>query len=86
MQFQVIFTPSAEIDLTYFKVSEQRIIIDAVKIHLKIDANIPNNRRKQLATNPLSPMELRIGKYRVFYEIENNIQVKIPHSALLFVI
>ncbi len=25
MEFQVIFTPSAEIDLSYFKVSEKRI-------------------------------------------------------------
>jgi mRNA-degrading endonuclease RelE of RelBE toxin-antitoxin system len=77
MQFQVIFTPSAEVDLNYFQVAEKRIIIDAIKIHLKIDANIPTKRRKQLRENPIAPWELRIDKYRVFYEFETDIQVKI---------
>ena len=77
MQFQIIFTPSAETDLDFFKVSEQRSIVDAIRLHLQIDANAPSKRRKQLAENLIAPWELRVGKYRVFYELENGATVKI---------
>lgn len=57
--------------------SEQRVIVDAVKVHLLIDANVESKRRKCLNENPLAPWELRIGKYRVFYDLENDVLVKI---------
>ncbi len=44
---------------------------------MKIDANIANKRRKPLVENAIAPWELRIDKYRVFYEFETNIRVKI---------
>jgi len=34
-----------------------------------IDADVETKRRKQLRPNPIAPWELRIGDYRVFYEV-----------------
>lgn len=45
--------------------------MQAVKVHLREAADVESERRKQLEPNPLAPWELRIGDYRVFYEIEN---------------
>jgi mRNA-degrading endonuclease RelE of RelBE toxin-antitoxin system len=77
MLFQVIFIPSAETDLDFFKVSEQRVIVDAIRTYLQVDATAPSQRRKQLSENPIAPWELRVGRYRVFYELENDAIVKI---------
>ena len=77
MRFHVILTPSAEADLTSFKAFERRVIVDAIKVSLSIDATIESKRRKKLTTNSLAPWELRVGDYRVFYEIEGETVVKI---------
>ncbi|MGH8533024.1 MAG: type II toxin-antitoxin system RelE family toxin [Gammaproteobacteria bacterium] len=71
MPFQVILTPGAEGDLDYFKRFEQRLIVEAFKRYLRNNADVENQHRKQLCDNPLAPWELRLGKYRVFYEIGN---------------
>ncbi|MBI5525534.1 MAG: type II toxin-antitoxin system RelE/ParE family toxin [Deltaproteobacteria bacterium] len=70
MKFDVRFVPSADEDLGYYQVREQRIILDAVGRFLEVDADVESKRRKQLRPNPLTPWELRIGDYRVFYEIK----------------
>jgi mRNA-degrading endonuclease RelE of RelBE toxin-antitoxin system len=77
MQFQIVLTPSAGIDLDSFRVVEQRLIIDAIRLHLANDANSESRRRKRLAENTLAPWELRVGDHRVFYEIEEETTVRI---------
>jgi len=69
MRFEVEFVPSADQDLESFTVREQRIVLDAVVEFLEVDANIETKKRKQMRPNPLAPWELRVGDYRVFYEI-----------------
>ncbi len=77
MQFQVVLTPSADEDLKFFPVFEQRVIVDAIRVQLLNDANKPTKRRKKLAEHPVAPWELRVGKHRVFYEIDGETTVKI---------
>ncbi len=77
MKFQVVLTPSADADLGYLKVFEQRVILGAIKVHLTVDANVETKRRKKLTQHPVAPWELRVGKYRVFYELEEQAMVKI---------
>lgn len=69
MKFEVKFVPDAAQDLESHTAREQRIILDGVSEFLEFDADIKSKRRKQLRPNPLAPWELRIGDYRVFYEI-----------------
>jgi hypothetical protein len=37
MQFQIVFTRPAEADLSYYKVYEQRTILEAIKLHLETE-------------------------------------------------
>jgi len=69
MKFEIRFVPSADEDLDYYEAREHRIILDAAEKFLQFDADVASKRRKQLRPNPLSPWELRIGDYRVFYEV-----------------
>jgi mRNA interferase RelE/StbE len=77
MPSRVILTPSAALDLDYFKLFEQRLMVDAFKRYLSHDAGVESKRRKRLRANPLAPWELRLGRYRVFYELEDVATVKI---------
>lgn len=70
MKFSVQFVPSADEDLDYYQVREQRIILDGIRTLLEADADVKSRRRKQLRPNPFAPWELRIGDYRVFYEVK----------------
>ena len=77
MEFLVTATPSADADIEYYKAFEQRVIVDAIKVHLAIDADVETNRRKRLTQHPVASWELRAGKYRVVYELEEEATVKI---------
>jgi mRNA-degrading endonuclease RelE of RelBE toxin-antitoxin system len=77
MKFDVQLTESAKDDLTYFSAREQRIIIDGLRRYLQDDAGAESKKRKKLKTNEIAAWELRLGKRRVFYDIEEEGRVKI---------
>jgi len=41
------------------------------------EANQETRRRKKLTDHPIAPWELRVGDFRVFYDIEDEMVVKI---------
>ncbi len=58
---------------------EQMTILAVVERQLATDATKPTRNRKPLRPNDLSAWEIRIGKYRVFYDVndeEENITIK----------
>lgn len=75
MPFQINLTTDAEADLAHFKAQEQRVILDGIELHLRLEADQESKRRKQLRPNPIAPWELRIDKYRVFYDVEDDTTV-----------
>jgi mRNA-degrading endonuclease RelE of RelBE toxin-antitoxin system len=77
MRFEVRLVHSADGDLDAYTVREQRILLDAISEFLEIDADVPTRRRKQLRSNPLAPWELRIGNFRLFYEITSEKVVRV---------
>jgi len=77
MRFEVEFVQSADQDLESYTVREQRIILDGIAEFTEVDANLESKRRKRMRPNPLAPWELRIGDYRVFYEIREEL-VRVP--------
>jgi len=77
MPFTIGFTPSANEDLLSYPVTQQRVIVDSIKRHLTHEANQETRRRKKLTDHPIAPWELRVGDFRVFYDIEEETVVKI---------
>jgi mRNA-degrading endonuclease RelE of RelBE toxin-antitoxin system len=77
MRFVVRLTDSALEDLDYYRKYDRRIIADGIAVHLTQDADVETRRRRQLEPNPIAPWELRLGDFRVFYELEDDEQVKI---------
>lgn len=74
MAYTIDYTASAEGDLAVFKSYEQRLIVDAIDQQLLYEPERETRNRKLLDPNPLAVWELRIGRYRVFYDLDTTIQ------------
>jgi mRNA-degrading endonuclease RelE of RelBE toxin-antitoxin system len=69
-QYQIAVTESAKDDLSVYTAFERKAIASAIRAQLTYQPMIETRRRKKLRDNPVASWELRIGKYRVFYEID----------------
>ncbi len=70
MAFDVDFSPRSHKHLKAFRKRDQQIILDAIASQLVHQPDQPTRNRKRLEENPLAPWELRIGDYRVFYDVD----------------
>lgn len=70
MRFTLQFTDSALTDLTFFRKYEQTLILDQIDVQLRYEPARETRNRKPLEPNDLAEWELRIGDYRVFYDID----------------
>lgn len=77
MRFTIRLTPSAIEDLDYFRKNERQVISEGIDLFLSDDANIESKRRKPMRANPIGGWELRLGDFRVFYDIEDDDTVNV---------
>ncbi|MCK6619783.1 MAG: type II toxin-antitoxin system RelE/ParE family toxin [Calditrichaceae bacterium] len=75
--FKIEFTPEAIEDIRLFRKHEQKRIIEAIENQLQYQPAEEARNRKRLRTNQLAEWELRIDKFRFFYDIEDESRVKI---------
>jgi len=73
--YEIEFTPEALQDLKAFRKFEQQKIISGIDTQLKYEPIVETRNRFQMRQNDVAEWELRIGKYRVFYNVENVIQI-----------
>jgi mRNA-degrading endonuclease RelE of RelBE toxin-antitoxin system len=69
MAFAIELSPHARLHVRQLRKREQPIILDAITLHLTHQPDLPAQNRKMLQDNPLAPWELRVGDYRVFYDV-----------------
>ncbi|HEX9654794.1 MAG TPA: type II toxin-antitoxin system RelE/ParE family toxin [bacterium] len=69
MKFQIELAESALGDLRWFKKHERVLIFDAMDRQLLYEPNHETRNRKSLRENILARWELRVDKYRVFYNV-----------------
>lgn len=70
MSYQIAFSQVSLAHLRLLKVNEQKIVLDKIEQKLKYQPNLPSRNRKQMRPNPLAIWELRIGIFRVYYDID----------------
>jgi mRNA-degrading endonuclease RelE of RelBE toxin-antitoxin system len=68
--FEIEFTASAIEDLSFLRKFEQRFVVDMIERHLAAAPLEPARNRKPLRPNDLSSWELRLGDFRVFYDVD----------------
>ena len=67
--FEIDLSPSAFDDIAWFPRREREIILDAIEEQLSHQPYVETRNRKQLRPNRVAEWELRVGKYRVFYDV-----------------
>ncbi len=75
MAFAIEFSPHAREHLAQLRRRDQRIIIDAVEAQLSQEPDHPTGRRKKLADDAFAPWELRVGDFRVFYDVRRQDEI-----------
>lgn len=72
MAHEIRFAASAKRHLKAFRGRERAVILAAVETQLSREPMVETRNRKRLRPNPLAPWELRIGDFRVFYDVEQS--------------
>ena len=70
MAFDIDFTPTGASQVRSFRKFDQKIILDGVAEQLRHEPTTETKHRKRLGPNELATWELRIGDFRVFYDVE----------------
>ncbi|MGK7929364.1 MAG: type II toxin-antitoxin system RelE/ParE family toxin [Spirulina sp.] len=73
--YQIEFTSDALKDLRDFRKFEQNTIIDAIQTQLAYEPTVETRNRFRRNPPTIAEWELRIGEFRVFYNVEESIQI-----------
>jgi mRNA-degrading endonuclease RelE of RelBE toxin-antitoxin system len=73
--FEIEFTSEAEQDLKWFRKNEQNVILDAIEAQLLYEPTIETRNLKRLRPNQKAEWELRVGKFRIFYDVNNQMRI-----------
>ena len=68
--YRIEVTESAREDLSVYTAFERKTITSAIRVQLAQQPTIETRQRKKLRDNPVASWELRVGKYRVFYAVD----------------
>ena len=68
---QIEFTPEAVEDLRLLRKYDQNIVVSEIEAQLQYDANRETRNRKRLRPNQLAEWEMRVGLFRVFYDVDS---------------
>lgn len=69
--YRIEVTEEAKIDLSHYTAFERKLIVSEIREQLTDRPLVETKNRKSLRDNPIASWELRIGKYRVFYEVND---------------
>ena len=73
--FEFKFTENSLGDLQQLRKADQTRILAAIEIHLKSQPIRVTKNRKRLRPNSLATFELRVGDFRVFYDVDETARI-----------
>jgi len=73
--YEIEYTPEAIDDLKPFRKYEQQSIFDQIDEQLLYEPAIETRNRKRLRPNNVAEYELRVGKFRVFYDVDEAVKI-----------
>ncbi len=69
-KYTIEITEEAKDDLDQYGASERKRLIQGIRVQLEDQPMDETKNRKKLRYNPIAPWGLRVGKHRVFYEVD----------------
>ena len=70
LRYRIAYSPDAEDHLRALTAREQKAVLDGVDRQLAHQPSSETRNRKPMRPNPVAPWELRIGRLRVYYDVE----------------
>ena len=74
MPYTIEFSEDAERHLALLSARDRAIVLDAVE-ELRHEPTVPTRNRKLLRENPLASWQLRVGDFRVFYNVDGDLVI-----------
>ena len=68
--YDIEFAPAALEDLKSLRKFEQQQVLDGIENQLRHQPTVETRNRKRLRPNEIAEWELRIGRFRVFYNVD----------------
>jgi mRNA-degrading endonuclease RelE of RelBE toxin-antitoxin system len=68
--YDIEFTEAALADLKWFKKHEQNEIVDGIEANLHYEPAVETRNRSPLRPNQTAEWKLRLGNFRVYYDVE----------------
>jgi mRNA-degrading endonuclease RelE of RelBE toxin-antitoxin system len=75
--FRFEITEDARADLSYYTAFERKIVVSQIRDQLTHQPAVATRNRKRLRDNPIARWELRIDKYRIFYDVDEDSELVI---------
>ena len=69
-RYEIEYSPDAEDHLKELTARQRTSVLDTVDEQLTYEPAVETRNRKPMRPNPVAPWELRIGKLRVYYDVE----------------
>ena len=69
MAYKIVMSPDARDHLRGFPAAARAIIVDAMTEQLAYEPLTESRNRKPLRPNPMAPWELRVRRWRIFYDV-----------------
>ncbi len=76
LRFEIRFSDSADENLDWFSKRDKQLILDELFRQLTYEPDVETKRRKKLKSSKLATWELRIGDFRVFYDITASVALE----------
>ena len=73
--YEIKYTSAAIKDLKSLRKVDQEEVLDGVDINLKHEPAVETRNRKKLRPNEVAEWELRLGRFRVFYNVLEDVLV-----------
>ena len=73
--YEIEYTAEALADLKLLKKFAQKQVLDEIDTQLMHEPNVETRNRKRLRPNDVAEWELRVGRLRVFYDVQAAVKV-----------
>jgi mRNA-degrading endonuclease RelE of RelBE toxin-antitoxin system len=81
MPFRIDLSPDTLEQVAALRKFEQKTLLNAIGQHLKNDPLELTRRKKLLRSNLIAARELRVGEFRVYYDVDVNEQIVLVRAV-----
>jgi mRNA-degrading endonuclease RelE of RelBE toxin-antitoxin system len=82
LPYRIEYSPDVEHHLRTLTSAQRKAVLDAVGRNLVHQPTVETKNRKPMRPNPIAPWELRIGRLRVYYDVEEKPEFKVAVRAV----